>query len=60
MRPPVAMPLAEMMIAVPRTSLILRDSSTERVSWKRVVWRAHVPEVTALGGVRIRSSGWSQ
>ena len=60
MRPPVTMPLAAMMIAGPRTSLIFRDSSTERVSWKRAVWSGQVPEVTGLAVSGSRSSGCEQ
>ena len=60
MRPPVTMPLAAMMIAAPRTSLIFRDSSTERVSLKRPVWSGQVPEITGLAVSGSRSSGWEQ
>ena len=51
------MPLAAMMMAVPRTSLMARDSSTERVSLNRAVWSGHVPERIGLGRIRVEILG---
>ena len=61
MRPPVAMPLAEMMIAVPAHSVDRDRVLTERVSWRSGGGGAgQVPGDHGLGGAGSRSSGCAQ